>query len=85
MELYYGLILSDGIEAAEKKYEELIPFTIDVDDATIKSAMQFRAEHRKQKLSYADCIGYTTAKRLGIKILTGDKEFKYLDNVEFVV
>ncbi len=31
-----------------------------------------------------DCIGYIFAKQLGIKFLTGDKEFENLDNVEFV-
>ena len=31
-----------------------------------------------------DCIGYILAKNIGIKFLTGDKEFENLDNVEFV-
>ena len=31
-----------------------------------------------------DCIGYMTAKRLGVKFLTGDREFEGMDNVEFV-
>ena len=31
-----------------------------------------------------DCIGYIIAKRLGMKFLTGDKEFEGFENVEFV-
>jgi predicted nucleic acid-binding protein len=41
-------------------------------------------EHKKFKLSMADCIGYETARRLGIKFLTGDKAFKGMKNVEYV-
>ncbi len=38
----------------------------------------------KRALSVPEAIGYTVAKRLGIKFLTGDKEFREMDNVEFV-
>ena len=40
--------------------------------------------HRKQDLSMTDCVGYVVAKRLGVKFLTGDKEFRNFQNVEFV-
>jgi len=51
---------------------------------TIKEAMAFRIHNKKKNLSMTDCISYIMARRLGIKFLTGDKEFEYLDNVEFV-
>lgn len=35
-------------------------------------------------LAIPDCFGYVIAKRLKIKFLTGDKEFKDMNNVEFV-
>ena len=38
----------------------------------------------KRNVSMTDCVGYILAKQLGIKFLTGDKEFEHLDNVEFV-
>ena len=50
----------------------------------IKEAMKFRYENKKKKMSMADCISYFQAKKLGIKFLTGDKEFENLENVEFV-
>ena len=31
-----------------------------------------------------DCVGYVVAKRVGVKFLTGDREFKDMPNVEFV-
>jgi len=35
-------------------------------------------------MSMADCISYIQSKEVGVKFLTGDKEFEDLDNVEFV-
>ena len=46
--------------------------------------MEFRYKNKKKKLSMTDCISYFQAKELGIKFLTGDKEFQNLENVEFV-
>ena len=46
--------------------------------------MEFRVEHKKQNLSMTDCISYIMSKNLGIKFLTGDKQFQNLENVEFV-
>lgn len=51
---------------------------------TIKKAMEFRYKNKKKKLSMTDCISYFMSKDLGIKFLTGDREFENLDNVEFV-
>ena len=42
------------------------------------------SEYKKFDLSYADCLGYVISKKLNIRFLTGDKQFKDLPNVEFV-
>lgn len=75
----------------EGKQEELDEFLIysynyilDFDKDLIKDAAQFRLQHKSRNLSMTDCIGYSLAKRLGIKFLTGDKEFEHFDKVEFV-
>ena len=44
--------------------------------------MDLKTTHRK--LSIPDAIGYTVARRLNIKFLTGDKDFEGMENVEFV-
>ncbi len=61
------------------KYASLLT-EVGVEDVT--RAMSLRME--KRALSIPDAIGYTVAKRLGIKFLTGDGEFKGIANVEFV-
>ena len=40
--------------------------------------------HKKENLSYVDCIGYALALELGVKFLTGDEKFENKDNVEYV-
>ncbi len=50
----------------------------------IEEAMKFRLKWKDRKVSVPDCIGYIMAKKLGVKFLTGDKEFADLENVEFV-
>jgi len=84
MELYYGLFILYGKETAEKYFDEFVEYCIDIDDTTIKQAMEFRSLHKRRNLSYIDCLGYILAKNRNIKFLTGDKEFSEFDNVKFV-
>lgn len=84
MELYYGLLIKHGQDTAEKYYDKLTEFTVDMDDETIKKAMLFRAQNKNKKFSYVDCIGYVLAIQRNVKFLTGDNAFMNLPNVEFV-
>ncbi len=84
MEFHYGLLAKRGKEFADRLYDELVKFAVNINDDAIKAANEFRALNKNKKFSYVDCIGYITAKLRGIKFLTGDKEFENLDNVEFV-
>ncbi|HZX19712.1 MAG TPA: PIN domain-containing protein [archaeon] len=84
MELHYGLLREYGKKFADEKYDNLVKNTLEVDDKTIKEANEFRLKHAKKKLSYIDCVGYVSAKRHNLIFLTGDKEFKNMENVEFV-
>lgn len=63
------------------KYEE---FAVPISNSMIIEAMDFRKQHYKQNLSYADCIGYTIARKMKIPFLTGDNQFKDMENVKFV-
>ena len=83
-EIYYGLLRDLNEEIASTILEKYSEFAIDFDKDTIEHAAQLRLRHRKQDLSMTDCIGYVLAQKLGIKFLTGDKEFQNLENVEFV-
>ena len=84
MELYYWLLRRDGKESAEKYYQKFLPFCYEISDEIIKSACEFRLIHKEKELSYVDCIGYIIAKNMKIKFLTGDNDFKNINNVEFV-
>jgi uncharacterized protein len=84
IELYYQLLIAYGEETAKKYYIVLKNNIIEMDDEMIFEACRFRQKHKKKHLSYVDCLGYTCAKMKGMKFLTGDKEFKGMDNVEFV-
>jgi len=83
-ELYYNLTRDYGEENAKIFFEKYYNFIIDFNKNTIINAAKMRLFFKKQHMSMADCIGYMTAKRFGIKFLTGDKEFEFLSDVEFV-
>lgn len=83
-ELYYYILRNLDEKTAEKIYEEYLQYTIEITDNDIKEACKFKLQHKKQNLSYTDCIGYITAKNKNMQFLTGDKEFEKMPNVKFV-
>jgi len=83
-ELYHGFLKEKNEELAKILLEKYYPFAIDFDKEVIQKAAQLKLRLNRRDLSMADCIGYELANQLGIKFLTGDKEFENLDNVEFV-
>ena len=84
VELYYHFLHDYDKETADKYLKLYSDFVIPISYSCIKSGMQFKLEHKKEKLSYVDCIGYARAIELSIKFLTGDEKFENKDNVEFV-
>lgn len=83
-ELYLGLLKDADEESAEIYLGKYYQFVVDFDKNVIKGAAKLKNQLNRRDLSMADCIGYILSKQLGIKFLTGDKEFEILDNVEFV-
>jgi uncharacterized protein len=84
MEVYYSALVNSTKENANKYYDSLVSECILVSDQVVKDALQFRYENRKQRLAYIGAIGYQLSLELGVKFLTGDKEFEKMKNVEFV-
>lgn len=82
-EFCYQLIKNKVKNAHEYLYE-IEPAIVKLSAKIIKEAMRFRHENKKKKMSMTDCISYVQAKELGIKFLTGDKEFENFEGVEFV-
>ena len=55
-------------------------------DSDYLSASEFRKSTNRtgKKLSLVDALGYSCSRKLGIRFLTGDKEFFEMENVEYI-
>jgi len=83
-ELYIGILREKGESEAKEILDLYYPFAIEFDKEVIEEAAKLKNKLNKRNISMTDCIGYMAAKKLGIRFLTGDKEFENLDNVDFV-
>lgn len=83
IEFCWWALNSHGEEFAQRMLN-VLAHAIDPPDSLILEALQFRKEHKKRDLSYADALGYIYAKKHKLIFLTGDKEFKDLPNVRYV-
>jgi predicted nucleic acid-binding protein len=61
---------------------EILP----TEDSDYLDASEFRKSTNKtgKKLSLIDALGYSCSRKLGIKFLTGDREFFEMENVEYI-
>ena len=84
IELYYHFLHDYDKETAGKYLNLYSKFVVPITYSCIKKGMEFKLKHKKEKVSYVDCIGYALALEFGIKFLTGDQKFKDKENVEFV-
>lgn len=84
-ELHYYFLREYGERNATASLSFWAPRSVSVSFTAVRKAMLFRFVHRKEKLSYQDCIGQAVANELGMPFLTGDAKFKDKANVEFVV
>ncbi len=82
-EIYWFSINEYDEDKANEIYDKYKSSVVEV-DYILKEAIKFRKEHKKNDLSYTDCIGYIYAKKNKLIFVTGDKEFENIDNVEFV-
>src|SRR3989338_1227511 len=83
-EFYYVILSKYDKEKAEIIFKNYRNIVKEVSDSVLKSAAEFKLEHKKKRFSFTDCIGYKCAESIGAKFLTGDYVFKEFTNVEFV-
>lgn len=83
-ELYYVIVRDFNEERAKTIYYKFKECVNEVSDDVIFEAMKFKLQLKNKNISYTDCIGYCLALKNNLKFLTGDKEFKNMNNVEFV-
>lgn len=81
-ELNYGLKRETDQKTADEVTEGFASMQTTVTVNDVKEAMSLRI--KKKDLSIPDAMGYTVAKRFGVKFLTGDEDFREMVNVEFV-
>jgi predicted nucleic acid-binding protein len=87
-ELTYALFRDFGRDEAAKVVSltrgkiEIVP----TEDSDYLSASEFRKSTNRtgKKLSLVDALGYSCSRKLGIRFLTGDKEFFEMENVEYI-
>lgn len=84
VEIHYKLLRDFDKKIATKLIEKYADYVVDIDREIIKEANEFKLLYRNKNFSFTDVIGYITAQRYGVKFLTGDKQFKNMQNVKFV-
>lgn len=82
-ELCY-VLFRDKYHNAKNYIDKYSKHIVSVKPEWIEEAMKFRLLWKDRNVSITDCVSFIMAKKLGIKFLTGDKEFKEVDGVEFV-
>lgn len=82
-EIYWSILNELNEKEADIIYDKYSEALVEVSEGILKEAMKFRKKYKKANLSYSDCIGYLYSIKNGMKFLTGDKEFRLLENVEF--
>lgn len=83
-EFYYVMLQKYGYSNAAFWYKKLMPYCVSVSKDILVKAVIFRYNNKNKNLSFFDCVGYIYSKENNIKFVTGDKEFKDLNNVEFI-
>lgn len=84
LETHYIISKNFGEKKADAIIDKLKKIVVEIKVEDIKEASRFRLKNSKHKFSCIDCLGYSIAFNKKIKFLTGDKEFKGMENVEFV-
>lgn len=70
-----------GREEARRLVARFRGLAVEPSEDLLWDAMDLKLD--RPALSYADAIGYTLARDLGARFLTGDRAFRRLSNVEF--
>jgi len=81
-EIYYSIMRADGREIAEQTTKEIAALPIEIvsvdsDLVLARQAAQFKALHR---MSYADAFAAALAKTRKAELITGDHEFKAIED-----
>jgi predicted nucleic acid-binding protein len=79
-EVYYSVMRGASAEKAEQKLAEIAAIPIEIVDAGLHLTKQAAIYKATCKMSYADCFGAALAKDRNAEFVTGDLEFKEVEN-----
>lgn len=82
-EFFAVLLREKGEDLAETWFKKLEPAAVPVSREILKRAVRFRYQHRQQRISFFDAVGYQYAQAHDYIFVTGDKEFEHFPGVEF--
>ncbi len=83
-EFYFQILKTHDEKTADYWYKKLAGYCINTSTKTLVEAMRYKYEHKKEKLSFFDCVGYIYSIENNFKFVTGDKEFKNKKGVLFI-
>lgn len=83
-EFYGCLYRKYDLKTAQYWLRKLTPLCHPVSREILIKAVQYRVDNKSQNLSFFDCVGYLFARENNIIFVTGDKEFKHKESVQFM-
>jgi len=86
LEIFYRSLEQHGLKAASSIAETFSKYVVDFGLAEIAESMKLRLELKRQgrNVSYADALGYSMSRKMGIMFLTGDEAFRGLRGIEYL-
>lgn len=82
---FYGILYRRfNQQTAEYWYKRLHHVCVPVPISILFLAIKFKADNKKENLSFFDCVGYIYAQEHNIPFVTGDSAFQHRKGVEFI-
>jgi predicted nucleic acid-binding protein len=80
-EVWYSIARSYSEETAEEKLSEIREMAIEIVDADWNLTRRAASFKAKGRIAYADCFAAALAQERKAQLVTGDPEFKLLDDM----
>lgn len=84
IEFYKGLLKNYDKQTADYWFERLKPYSQQADLTILVRAVVFQHLNKQTNMSLFDAVGYIFSLENGFKFVTGDKEFRHREGVEFI-
>ena len=83
-EFYGDIYKKYNLKTADYWYRKLINISQSVPKDILIKAIRFKIDHKKERLSFFDCVGYIYARENNMKFVTGDQAFEDKEGVEYI-